>query len=455
MADEARLVVELVDRSPGGQTPTGGPTAASSGSIPGSTLASDFQQQITSGGLPAPGTGSATAAAATPLPTPVPSAVSTPAPTPTTPTGDPLLGAVQAIVTASPQTTSGELEAAFGIPGNRAQALLSAAQQQQQQTNAAAVPSPMPAPIAPAGQPAAAPTGGPSPQGLTDINSGAMGAGMERLRDQMDPWQRGLRNMPTDIEAEEPISEYDPKTAGKVHHAISTLGGIASRFGPGPSAIAGVVQTAASQFPEIGASLSALAPAAPYLAVGAAAVALPVAAVIASTNEAERALSITERYSPDVAQARAEANVRQIMADLRTSEILGDEAANYVENTSRLSTSTQGIRDRIVEPWLQDWNNLLNVVAQSAEAADKNGDLLGGFSALLKTGYDLYSNTYFIKKALAALADQGKKQDLGNPFFWFSSQAHLDPPAPFSNTAPTQVTTDDPRILTRDIGIVF
>lgn len=280
-----------------------------------------------------------------------------------------------------------------------------------------------------------------------------MAEGMARLRDQTDPFQRGMRNMPMDAEVEAP--EYGPKTAGRVHHAVSTLGGLASRFGPGPSAVASVVQTAVSQFPEIGEGLAALAPAAPYLAVGASAVALPMAAIIASTNEAERALSITERYSPDVAQARAEANVRQVMADLRTSEVLGDEAANYVENTSRLSAATQGLRDRIVEPWLQDWNNLLNVIAQGAEAAGTRPDTVSTFSGLLKTAQDLFSQTYFLKQLLARIADQGKKPDMANPFFWFAAQSHLDPPAPFSSVAPSQAIVDDPRILTRDVGIVF
>lgn len=219
--------------------------------------------------------------------------------------------------------------------------------------------------------------------------------------------------------------EYTPKVAGQVQQAVSILAQQAARGGPVSAAVAGTAQTIINQFPALGAALGPMASAAPYLAVGAAALSIPAAAAFALQNEADRAVSLSGNFSPELAQANAEANVRQIIANMRTAETLGDEAAKYVEASSRLSSATQGIRDQLSEPWLQRYNDILEGLASVSEKTSTSSVMLTAASeALSKLVIGLPASIG------AAFATPGKP--VISPFDWFRTLPHLTPPAPFT-----------------------
>lgn len=176
----------------------------------------------------------------------------------------------------------------------------------------------------------------------------------------------------------------------------------------------------------------------------AAGVAIPAAAAGVLLNESERARGQIQGLSADVAQAEANARVRQIMANLRTAGILGDEVAANIEQRSRIGAATQNIRDVLSESGLRELNRHLTVIAAGLE----------GFSNLMQTPAGRMAADQFTQRLIDAFMQpfggpvlrqlmtiaewlgvlNGKTPDANNPLLYWMNQPMPDLPAPFTDT---------------------
>ena len=479
MDDNARLTIELLDRGGGpGQAATS-PVIPGSTNVPGSNVVQDFHSQISQDGAGAnQGKGST---ANQPLPVvpyiPQPPQVSpyttsqTASPTSTV---DPLLNAVRGILQASPNTTAAELQASFGVTGERATSLLDAALGRQ-----AALPtSPYTTstgpttvdpfdninPTYPFGNPfdninPDSPFGGrPRPSPMEPLNRpdyfGRNSPFAEPDFEQTSPQDlteaaRTINNAQTWTSPNTEGREEGPNLGG-ILSSLHGAAALASRFGPAGQFAATAINAGGSilgQFPALAAAMGPLAAAAPYVAVATAAVAVPAAGVAAAINEAERARGLIGNLSPELAQANAEATVRSMIANLRTAGRLGDEAADYTEQRSRLSAASQGLRDIVAEPVLQSFNKTLTGLTTAAERLDAFFTNNPTFTKGLQVGFGEALNEAKYQfgppgllRYLDYLGEQQKKDRVANtPFGWFAAQPHLDPPAPFNNAGEGEV----------------
>lgn len=428
MADEAKLIIDLIDRSGQAGVSSTGPGQAGVAEVPGSTLSKEFQTKVTEQGIKVPEAPPSSA------PTTPPAPIPTVAPTATsTPTLDKTFETVKQLVQADPNITAEELHKSLGFTPAEAQALLDRAHARQTQTQQTTS-----APPFPTGQPVPA----------VDINQGAMAEGMERLRQQTDPWQRGLRNIPRDASVVESEEEPDNSSIEAAQSAISMAGSILGRTGPIGAAIGSAASTVTAQFPALGAALAGVAPAIPYLAAGAAIAGIPLAGMAVTANEFERARALTGNLSPEAAMAQAEADTRRIMANIETAQRLGDEVADYIESRSRISTAGQRLRDIISEPILQNSNEYLGVLSKSAELIAKGADqtpiavdamqaALKGLITWQQGGFNLFMEQ--LNKRLEKLVGGGTT----TPFDWFGTQNHLEPrTGPFAGGRGDEVEKD-------------
>lgn len=372
--DEATLTIRFRDES----SPTGGGPGVvspqSAGVVPGSTLAADTQDAITqAGGIqqhaakgnqpttggPPPAVAPAPVPAAAPLAVPP---VATGQPT----SGDPLLKTVQGIVAADPAVSIAELQKALGIQAGRAQTLLNAAgiQPGGQQAPAQTQPAPTsPLPV-PAAQPAAVPPTQATPPAPTPPVAPPPIAATAQQQTANQSAPPPVVNPPGGQQTQGP-------TGAGVQATVNAIAGLAARGGP-LGAAAGRVATAAAAIPGVGSAIAAAAPAvataAPFVALGAAALAVPAAAALAVNSIFNEAREQTQGLSPEVAQAEAQARVRDLMTRLRTAERLGDEIAEGVTVRSRLSSAIQGLNNITAEPVLDDFNRALRGAATILES---------------------------------------------------------------------------------------
>lgn len=393
--DEATLTIRFKDESSVGPSGVATTSPQYSGSDPGSVKVADQQNAITQAGgvgAMAAKNSQASGGGAQPAPTFAPVPPAAPLPVPpinigTTP-GDPLLKTVQGIQQADPKVTAAEIAAALGINKTQAQSLLTASA------------------VNPGG--AGRSTGLPVP----GVNSGDdLIFPEDRRRLEADKWiaseqerfarehqsqseqerqqreaQAAAAKIPPPLSSEQMLAESArraPPIQGQPSHAdtsgvqntVNALAHFAHMGGPMGSAIAGAA-TSAAQIPGVASAIASAAPAAvasaPYVAATAAALAVPAAGYLTLDSIARTARGQIGGFSTDVAQAEAEASVRQMVANMRTAQRLGDEVADYVENRSRTSAAVQGIRDVVAEPLLKEFNKAGNQLAEAAE-------LLNGF----------------------------------------------------------------------------
>lgn len=174
-----------------------------------------------------------------------------------------------------------------------------------------------------------------------------------------------------------PVQNAPLNVTSQVQTTVNAISHFAHMAGPLGSATAGLVNTAVAM-PAVAQALGTAAPAlvaaAPYVALAAAAAAVPVAAGATLVNEANRAIAVSRQFSPEVIGAEAQAGVRQIMADIRSAQRLGDEAAQLVDARSRASAAVQGIRDILSEPVLGDFARFNNAIARAAETLNNLAD---------------------------------------------------------------------------------
>jgi hypothetical protein len=223
------------------------------------------------------------------------------------------------------------------------------------------------------------------------------------------------------------------------------------------SAVAGTVNTLIQQpgmAQQIGQAMPALATMAPAVAVAAAGIGIDYAAYKALVATADRAIGQVQGLSPEVAGAEAQANVRQLLANLQTSRVLGDELATLVTARSRLSAGTQGLRDVVAEPFLKDLGNATSLFAQGAE---KLNQFLQNNPAVKEAGQGWLQTMVYASFGLLGLGFKGLaiggellKPDANdikdrNPITYWNNNLHMPKlPAPFTETDQVPINFEKP-----------
>jgi hypothetical protein len=201
-------------------------------------------------------------------------------------------------------------------------------------------------------------------------------------------------------------------TAQQVQATVNAFSHFAQAAGPLGSAVAGTANMAVASpaaAAALGAAAPAIAAAAPYIAIAAASAAIPAAAVTITNNEANRAIAVSRQFSPEVIGAEAQADIRQVFADLRSARRLGDEAGQIVEARSRTSTALQGLRDIVSEPVLRDFANFTSAIAAATETLNKIAQAnpaattVGSRIATDALGQSTFGGFYNIYKAIGYL----------------------------------------------------
>lgn len=481
MADEARLIFELQDKS-GYQGGTPSPGQQNQATTPQSLadLFNEFKRLINQ---PNPSSQPSSGQPSSPTSIPpqaVPTQPAVPVPTPGGQPTDPLYKTVAGIYGADPNVTAIELQKTLQITIERAKELLDAAKGLGK------------------GVPVGKPYGifGPDPfdplifpkdsQQILENRWVASEQGrferefkadQDRIRQEQQQAQDKARTPPPltrnqqleeserrappiQIPYAEAVDENGkpataPRTDPRVQGAVNSLASLASLGGPLVGSIGQTAATLTAQFPALSAALAPLASAAPYLAVGTAAVAVPTVAALTLRNEAERAIGLSSGYSAELALSQAQAEVRQVMANIRTARRLGDEGADYTDATSRIGASSQGIRDVLAEPVLQRLNTVLGTIATFLEKYDKfltdNPKYAEGLQKQVGFLTDRIAEIFLLPGGMSylrmiheALDKQNKKEDdiAGNPFLWLASQVRKELPDPFTkkDAQPRQFT---------------
>lgn len=249
---------------------------------------------------------------------------------------------------------------------------------------------------------------------------------------------RGLasvaRSIPGVGAASSGLSMAGDTAASAATTASRTVAGRAA-FGAGASAI-----------PSAGASVGVAGPLA-ALAIGAAIPPLVIAGSIRAGGQyADSVRDRVSQFSPEAAQAAAMAEVRQIMADLRTSERLGPAIARRIDEQSQISEDLQAIQDVFAKPFIEVGNELTSILGSLVDLARQGVEYA---EPLVEGVVKLF--TFF--PALQAIARELEKlrDDNNKPFDmlgWFEAQPHIHPPEwPTPAAGEAQV---DPRALKFD-----
>lgn len=260
-----------------------------------------------------------------------------------------------------------------------------------------------------------------------------------------------------------PVQNQPLNVTSQVQTTVNAISHFAHMAGPLGSAVAGVANTAVA-LPGVAQAIGAAAPglvaAAPYVAIAAAAAAIPAAAVSVVTNEANRAISVSRQFSAEVVGAEAQADVRQVLADMRSARVVGDEAAQLVDARSRARTALQGVRDRISEPILEDFAQFNNAVAKFADLINNATDespfwrgFVRGFSgaATDEAGTAAFGPAYWIYKLTGNIFGSPPEDSPGSAGLMGIVPIRPDLPAPFNEDNSSRVQ----RITTKGLPSLF
>lgn len=479
--DSARLTIELLDRS-GGNTATPAPGNSAAGpSIPGTDLAQQYQQQITSQGA-----GSKAGSGSVPAPTSTPSSIPSPTPS-STPTPVDIAQPLEANKSSIPDielpfdlSKSGPIQSA---PTSPQQPVLSSSEAQElldkygltpSQVGGVVLPSTSPSSVPgpvelPKNEPVSTPTGTPqpTPTSNTQLPEGPLNyyfntTSAQREVEQMfgdtdaarareaqtamreaaaiqraNAAKREEANVQAPITAEL-VPDIDPRAASLVKDATANLardlGSMVSSYIGGPvGSLAGMgINRAAPFIGEAVASnasaVASLAPLAPYAGVAALAIGAPIAAAYAIDREAERAYQRIRDLSPEVAVSDAINELRQLQADLRTSVRLGDEIAERNRAQSIQATEWQGIKDKLGEPLIDEMNIAQKWFARDLQVANQILDRLERlgfeFAGILPPALRDRLNAWLDRRL-------GEDPNVMTPD-WMDDQPFLPVPAPFN-----------------------
>lgn len=297
-----------------------------------------------------------------------------------------------------------DLESLFGIELDRLLTMPTAGQKASQNNPASAA-----APPSAAGEPVKPAKGEDSPSAIPK------------------PPPLSREQLLAEAEAKPPPVQGERPGMGEVVSTAAQFGQMIGRAQQIQSAAQGIAS--GSALGAAGGITSLLASAGPAAAGIAGAIGLPLLAAHTLSSIAETARNQVRNLSPEAASAEAEANVRQIMANMRTSRILGDEVATIVQSRSRLSAAAQGIRDTAAEPFLRQFGEGQRTLAVLLESIDKKFAESRGVQTLIQAvlGGDSF-------RKFNRWLDGQNNLGAASFFDWFDKQPHLEPPAPFSVT---------------------
>lgn len=202
-------------------------------------------------------------------------------------------------------------------------------------------------------------------------------------------------------------------TASRVVAGRAAFGAAASAV-PGGAAAGGV-------------SAGALAGPLGLLALGAAIPPLVIAGSIrAGGQRADAMRDRVAEFSPEAAAAQAQAEVRQIIADLRSSQRLGPAIARRIDEQSKLAEDIQEIKDIAAKPFIEVGNDLTSILGSLVDVLRQGMEYA---EPIYDAAVKIYTFAPFLEriaKHLEKLRDDDDKQfDLLN---WFGQQPHIAPP---------------------------
>jgi hypothetical protein len=190
----------------------------------------------------------------------------------------------------------------------------------------------------------------------------------------------------------------------------------------------------ASAVPGSGAAAGAGAGAAGAIAGAAGAIAVPVglvaAAVAIPTMIGNKyADSVKDRYaelSPEVAAAAAQAEVRQILGDLRRSQRNGARVAENIEERSKLSEDLQDIGAILSGPFMDVANDVISIIGSLVDIARQGLEFAQPLITALEMVYEWTTAFPVIAMLLEKLRDD--EDEAFDLLAWFEAQPHIHPP---------------------------
>jgi hypothetical protein len=232
-------------------------------------------------------------------------------------------------------------------------------------------------------------------------------------------------------------------TAGTATTTAARVAGGRAAFGVGASAVpeSGAATTTAARVAGgraafgVGASAVTESGAAAGAGAGAAgAMAVPVGLALASVAIPamignKYADSVKDRYaelSPDVAAAAAQAEVRQILGDLRRSQRNGARVAENIEERSKLSEDLQDISAILSGPFMDIANDVLSIIGSLVDIVRQGLEFAQPLITAAEKVYEWTSALPVIAMLLEKLRDD--EDEAFDLLAWFEAQPHIHPP---------------------------
>lgn len=228
-------------------------------------------------------------------------------------------------------------------------------------------------------------------------------------------------------------------------------GGLGRAFAGTAGAAAALPGVGAAALPaSVAAALPAIGTALGVAGVGLAAAAIPAAGAAMFSEQVRAAREQVRDISPEVAAAEADAYVRRLVANFRTSDRLGDELSDSIRLSSRRDVALQGIRDVGIEQVLREANDINRVLIKLLEGlqwlAELNPDVTGTavWTSLVVAANSMWPGLGTMADNIAKIGKLLEKEEEveANMFNWFDRQPFLPLPAPFTEAgelAPTPV----------------
>lgn len=165
-----------------------------------------------------------------------------------------------------------------------------------------------------------------------------------------------------------------------------------------------------------------------------ASVALPLALAAgtgrAIQGAANTAISQVADLSPEVARALAMDEVRQLRANLRTADRLGDELATNIGARGEIASNLQDLGGMIVEPMIAELNEILEAVAGLTQIAKDAAEFSRPVFSFLWELSEAMPIPVINELLLKWLGEFRKKEADKNVSFldWFEKQPQPVPP---------------------------
>lgn len=190
--------------------------------------------------------------------------------------------------------------------------------------------------------------------------------------------------------------------------------GAASVGGTGAAGAAGLMSTAAG----------------PVAIFAALAAAIPTALAAATRAGGQYAQSVqpaVATFSPEAARATANAEITQLLADMRSARRLGGEIAVGIEARAELGANVQSLKDKAFAPFIELGNDLTLVAEYLTRKLDQATDEDSAAVKASRAIFDFYTGgmiRQYIREAIIESRDKDKEISY---FDWFAAQPHIAP----------------------------